>query len=241
MYTFISVFYGKVLREQVKEAPDDPYENEIVRKYTMQILHTMKGISARVDREIVVQSTGNDGMCGMSLRVGQQYIIMVQRSTGNDGMCGMSLQVGQQYVIIGKVQRFTGNDGICGMSLRVDQQYVIMGHRIGRKKTFGFCDFVKTTSSLSFEETFYLFTTGPYSYSKNCKNGCDDISDSSKGCHFSNSYKHYESTDCLSRSALCRKEKGVCKWYNGENCPSVTTRPTSRTTPMYRPLPIKQS
>lgn len=42
MNTFISVFYGKVLREQVKEAPDDPYENEIVRKYTMQILHTMK-------------------------------------------------------------------------------------------------------------------------------------------------------------------------------------------------------
>ncbi|CAG2246024.1 unnamed protein product [Mytilus edulis] len=209
------VFYGKVLREQVKEAPDDPYENEIVRKYTMQILHTMKGISARVDREIVVQSTGNDG---------------------NDGMCGMSLRVGQQYVIMGKYK------GLQGMMVCVvGQQYVIMGHRSGRKKTFGFCDFVKTTSSLSFEETFYLFTTGPYSYSKNCKNGCDDINDSSKGCHFSNSYKHYESTDCLSRSALCRKEKGVCKWYNGENCPSVTTRPTSRTTPMYRPLPIKQS
>ncbi|XP_071177234.1 metalloproteinase inhibitor 3-like [Mytilus edulis] len=185
------VFYGKVMREQVKEAPDDPYENEIVRKYTMQILHTMKGISARVDREIIVQSTGNDGMCGMSLRVGQQY--------------------------------------------------VIMGHRSGRKKTFGFCDFVKTTSSLSFEETFYLFTTGPYSYSKNCKNGCDDINNNSRGCHFSDSRQHYESTDCLSRSALCRKEKGVCKWYNGENCQSVTTRPTSRTTPIYRPLPIKKS
>ncbi|XP_063448524.1 metalloproteinase inhibitor 3-like [Mytilus trossulus] len=204
------VFYGKVLREQVKQAPDDPYENEVVRKYTMQILHTMKGISARVDREIVVQSTGNSGMCGMSLQVGQQYVIME-----NDGMCGMSLQVGQQYVIL--------------------------GYRSGRKKTFGFCDFVKRTSSLSFEETFYLFTTGPYSYSKNCKNGCDDINDSSKGCHFSDSHQHYESSDCLSRSALCRKEKGVCKWYNHEQCPSATTRQTTRTTPVYRPLPIKKS
>ncbi|CAC5382496.1 unnamed protein product [Mytilus coruscus] len=180
------VFYGKVLREQVKKVPGDFYDNETVRKYTMQVLHTMKGIYARFDREIVVQSSGNDGMCGMSLRVGQQY--------------------------------------------------VIMGHRSGRKKMFGFCDFVKRTSSLSFEETFFLFTNGPYSYLKNCKNGCDDISDTSKGCHFL--HENYAAVDCLSESALCRKEKNVCKWYNGEKCPSITTRPTSRTTPLYRPLPV---
>ncbi|XP_071181329.1 metalloproteinase inhibitor 3-like [Mytilus edulis] len=173
------VFYGKVLKEQVKKGPPgDVYDNETVRKYTMQVLHKIKGLYTSVDRDVVVQSPGNSALCGMTLQVGQQY--------------------------------------------------VIMGHRDGRKKMIRSCDFVKRTSSLSFEQMFYIFTTGPYSYLKNCKNGCNDISDSSRGCHFS--HDNYFAIDCLSLSALCRKEKNVCKWYNDEHCPSITFLPNNPTT-----------
>ncbi|CAC5382492.1 ANKRD11_12 [Mytilus coruscus] len=183
----ISVFYGKVLKEQVKKGPpDDFFDNETVRKYTMQVLYRMKGIYTGIDRTVVVQSPGNGAMCGMTLQVGQQY--------------------------------------------------VIMGHRSGRKKMIRSCDFVKRTSSLSFEETFYIFTNGPYSYLKNCKDGCDDISDSSKGCHFS--HENYAAIDCLSTSAVCRKERNVCKWFNNEKCPSITVRPVFPTTPPFFPRPV---
>ncbi|CAC5382497.1 unnamed protein product [Mytilus coruscus] len=187
MYTIILVFYGKVLKEQVKKGPPgDLFDNETVRKYTMQVLYKMKGLYTRIDRQVVVQSPGNSAMCGMTLQVGQQY--------------------------------------------------VIMGHRSGRKKMIRSCDFVKRTSSLSFEETFFIFTNGPYSYLKNCKDGCDDISDSSKECHFS--HENYGAIDCLSGSALCHKEKNVCKWYNGDKCPTITVRPIIPTTPPFRPRPV---
>ncbi|XP_063448522.1 metalloproteinase inhibitor 3-like [Mytilus trossulus] len=160
------VFYGKVLKEQVKKGPPgDIYDNET-------------GLHTRVDGEVIVQSPGNGALCGMTLQV--------------------------------------------------DQQYVIMGHRDGRKKMIRSCDFVKKTSSLSFEQMFYIFTTGSYSYLKNCKDECNDISDSSRGCHLS--HDNFFAIDCLSGSALCRKEKNVCKWYNDENCPSVTFRPNNPTT-----------
>ncbi|CAC5390557.1 unnamed protein product [Mytilus coruscus] len=110
------------------------------------------------------------------------------------------------------------------------------GHRSRRKKMIRSCDFVKRTSSLSFEETFFIFTSGPYSYLKNCKDGCNDIGDSSKGCHFS--HENYATIDCLSGSAVCRKEKNVCKWFNGEKCPSITTHPSLGTTPSFRPRPV---
>lgn len=43
MFTLLSVFYGKVLKEQVKKGqPGDIYDNETVRKYTMQVLHKIK-------------------------------------------------------------------------------------------------------------------------------------------------------------------------------------------------------
>ncbi|VDI68348.1 Hypothetical predicted protein [Mytilus galloprovincialis] len=182
------VFYGKVLKEQVKKGPPQEffYDDQTVRKYTMQVLHTMKGLRTRVDREVVVQSPGSGSLCGMTLQVGEQY--------------------------------------------------VIMGHRDGKKKMIRSCNFVRKASSLSFEETFYLFTKGPYSYLKNCKNGCDDISDSSRGCHLS--HDNYGALQCLSDSALCRKEKGVCKWYNSEKCPTITVKPIIPTTPPFRPRPV---
>ncbi|XP_063448071.1 metalloproteinase inhibitor 3-like [Mytilus trossulus] len=71
------VFYGKVSKETlIPGPPDDTSNNFAIWKYTFRIIFKMKGVTEGVGQEIVVETAGNDGLCGVRFTVGQSYMLM---------------------------------------------------------------------------------------------------------------------------------------------------------------------
>ncbi|XP_052075371.1 tissue inhibitor of metalloproteinase-like [Mytilus californianus] len=84
------VLYGKIIKEQfIPGPPGDTANNDAIWKYTFSILFKMKGVTERVGSEVVIETAGNGGLCGVRLPVGKSYIIMGRGNSGDRriGLC----------------------------------------------------------------------------------------------------------------------------------------------------------
>ncbi|XP_063447983.1 uncharacterized protein LOC134727533 [Mytilus trossulus] len=63
---------------------DDLSNNFATWNYTFQIIFKMKGITERVGHDVVVETAGNSGACGVRFTVGKSYIVTGRKRS--DGM-----------------------------------------------------------------------------------------------------------------------------------------------------------
>ncbi|XP_052074061.1 NTR domain-containing protein-like [Mytilus californianus] len=76
------VFQGKVTKEQfIPGPPDDTANNFAIWKYTFRIIFKIKGVTEGVGEEVVVQTAGNSGLCGVRFTVGKSYILMGRKNS----------------------------------------------------------------------------------------------------------------------------------------------------------------
>ncbi|XP_076106066.1 uncharacterized protein LOC143074553 [Mytilus galloprovincialis] len=90
------VFHGRVTKETfIPGPPDDIGNNFAVWKYTFRIVFKMKGVTEGAGQEIVVETAGNSGLCGVRFTVGESYILMGRSSGGKKsiGSCDFIKQV----------------------------------------------------------------------------------------------------------------------------------------------------
>ncbi|CAC5421263.1 unnamed protein product [Mytilus coruscus] len=130
---------------------------------------------------------------------------------------GIPNPVGSTVVI-----RVPSQGSLCGFKLTVGDQYLLSGSRNRKTRTITSTtcgNFLYKEEDVTFEQMIYLFTSGSYSYRKNCS--CKEIInprhepgvfDESKGCKLPEELN--ADLDCYDKTGLCKREGGVCKWKN---------------------------
>ncbi|XP_071179667.1 metalloproteinase inhibitor 3-like [Mytilus edulis] len=71
------VFYGKVINENLVEGMgNDVHNNKAIWEYTFKVIFTMKGMIGGIGQDAVIETKGNQALCGVRFTVGKSYILM---------------------------------------------------------------------------------------------------------------------------------------------------------------------
>ncbi|XP_076106226.1 uncharacterized protein LOC143074894 [Mytilus galloprovincialis] len=78
---------------KIKGPPGDVSDNFAVYEYSMQVIHKLKGpANIKEGKEVIVETSGNGGLCFISLTIGEEYVLSGFK-TDTEGLRSLSSNI----------------------------------------------------------------------------------------------------------------------------------------------------